>query len=277
MPRKINNKLIEKLKESSLKQLLDYLKKEQKRLKLEVRRQGKFNVYYKKCKVLEVGLRTYSMDKKYFAAGEAPQDIAKTVETDPKSYFDKVCVAVDVWLEKHPHDEFETQQAIAYHNQQKDDRYIILDMEYQFPQNNIEKEKRLKRATFDLLGIDTTTHNAVLFEVKRGLNSLRGKAGIARHIDDFEKHFNGVHTGKLLGILSENIVNIVKDKKELGLLDYTLPSDFSVNKVEFIFIFEPDNNTDIEQYNHIFDRENTSAHKNHYRTIFVSKEDYKLK
>ena len=277
MPRKINDKIIKKLKEGSLKQLLAYLKKEQQRLKLEVRRGGKFNVYYKKCKVLEVGLSTYSIDKKYFACGEAPQDIAQAVETDPKSYFDKVCMAVDVWLKKNTRNEFETQQEIAYHNQQKSDPYIILDMEYQFSQERIEQSERIKSATFDLLGIDTTSNNAVFFEVKRGLGSLTDKAGIASHIDDFEKHFNGVHKDMFLKILSENIDNIVKDKNKLGLLDYTLPSDFSVKKVELIFIFEPDNNTDREQYNLIFDRENTSTHKNDYRTIFVSRGDYKLK
>ncbi len=277
MPRKINKKLIKKLKEGSLKPLLTYLQKEQDYLKLEVRKGGKFIVYYKKCKVLEVGLNSYSIDEKYFVDSKAPQNIAQIIETEPKSYFDNVCEVVDRWLEKNQKNEFETQQKIAHHNQRRDDNYIILDMEYQFSQKNIKKEERLKSATYDLLGIDTKTNKVIFFEVKRGLGSLEGKSGIAGHIRDFEEQLNGEHKELFIGDLLTNIKNIIKDKRTLGLLDYTLPIDFSIKEVGLIFIFEPENTTDIEKYNLIFERENTSIHKSNYRTIFVSKEDYKLR
>lgn len=277
MARKINVGLKKKLMNGSLKQLLNYLQQEQHRLKLEVRRYGKFIIYYKKCKVLEVGLNKCSVDEKYFEKGKYPQNIAQTITLTPRLYFDNVCAAVDAWLEKNTRNEFETQQSIAYHNQQKDDKYVVLDMEYQFSQEKIKKSERVKSAAFDLLGVNTTTNDIVFFEVKRGINALTSQAGIKSHINDFEQHFYGKYRNVFLDNLLIDIRNIVKDKNDLELLDYTLSTDFLINDVKLIFIFEPDSKTDIEKYHIIFERENTSSHKSDYGTIFVSKENYKLK
>lgn len=285
MPRKIKDKLIQKLIKGSLNPLLTYLQKEKQRLKLEVRRNSKFIIYYKKCKVLEVGLNSFKIDKKYFDEGKAPINIESQIESDPKLYFDYVCTAVDTWLLKNPKNEFETQQNIAYHNQQnityenqqqKNNRYIILDMEYQFSQEEIEKAERLKPATFDLLGIDTTTNDIVFFEVKRGIGSLEGKSGIAGHIKDFEDYFHGKHRNLFLKNLLTNIENITNDKKELGLLDYTLPNGFSIHDVKLVFVFEPNEKKELKKYEEIFNEVNTTSHKSDYHTLFVSKEKYIL-
>ena len=232
--RKINSKLLQRLTNGDLLPLLTYIKSDNE-LRLEVRPNGDAFVYYRKGKALEIkGLK---VDKKY---GKVPD--TELAVSNPREYFKLIKESIDNWLRlKKKRAEFDTQQSIALNNQKKSDRYIILDMEYAFEQNQIEKGKRLKRGVFDLLGIDKESNRIVFFEVKRGMGAIKGNSGIDDHICDFTNHLYGENAKIFKTNLLEDIKNIVKDKKQLGLLDDFTFSNLSEElDPELIFVFHPD-------------------------------------
>lgn len=232
----------------------------------------------KKCKILELGVRSYKIDKKYFTKGIIPYNIQNLILTNPQKYFDETIKVVDKWLFYHPKNEFNCQQNIASHNQEKNDKYIILDMEYNFAQNEIAAGDRVKKAGFDLLGIERKSGKIVFFEVKKGLNALQNKSGIKAHIKDFEECLYGKHSQLFRKNLFSDVNNIIYDKKQLGLLNnFETNQPISCDDIELVFIYEPVGD-DIEQYREIFNNEyGKSGSKRKYETIFVSNSNYKLK
>jgi hypothetical protein len=277
MARKINEKLITRMTQGDLALLLNHIKSENENLRLEVRKGGKAFVYYKKCKILDLGYNSYGIDEKYFDNAQRPADIKDRVINSPEQYFKDTMSIVDNWLAKHSKEEFELQQNIATDNQKISDRYIILDMEYNFSQSDVEATNRVKKAGFDLLGIERETGKVVFFEVKKGLNSLTGKAGINTHIKDFEECLYGKNKAVFQKNLIIDIENIVSNKKQLGLMDnFNLPVNLSCDDTELIFVFEP---VDCEKddYYKIFKKEHgQSGSKRQYQTIFVSPTSLKL-
>lgn len=261
MPRKISDKLIKKLTDGDLKELLNHIR-EDKSLRLEVRTKGDAFVYYRKGKALE--LKKLSADKKY---GNIPE--GKLAVTNPSEYFSKIKQAIDNWLDDNKcRAEFDTQQQIATANQNQAGRYIILDMEYALEQNSINPTKRQKRASFDLLGIDKENKRIVLFEVKRGKGALHGKAGVDDHIKDFEALFTGENKDTFLTQLHQDVINIADDKSRLGLINYELPKN--LNPVpELVFVFHADAPIEIDFF--------ISTLKNRKPHHIVSNEDYVLK
>ena len=278
MGRKINDKLIKQMTIGDLNPFLNYLKTEKKRLRLEVRREGKCFVYYKKCKILDLGLRSSHVDKKYFENKEEPNNIRWKITNTPKEYFEGAVIIIDLWLLKHPKKEFETQQNIAFFNQDKDDRFLILDMEDNFSQKGVKKSNRVKQAGFDLLGIERKTGRIVFFEVKKGLKALTNKAGIKSHIKDFEECLFGRNKKIFRADLIKDIENIINDKEKLGLIEKSnLPKNISLDNIELIFVFEPVEG-EKENYLKIFEKECQKANTNKiFRTIYVNKENYKMK
>ncbi|MDR0769165.1 MAG: hypothetical protein LBE71_04605 [Dysgonamonadaceae bacterium] len=278
MAREINSNLLERLKKGDLLPLLDYIKSDSD-LRFEVRSGGKAVVYYRKGKALEIANGGFNVDEKY--GNVPPKDLAGNT---PKEYFQQIKKVIDDWVEnsqKKHRPEFDTQQCIARDNQDKNDAYFILDMEYNFAQDRIDKSDRVKRAGFDLLGIERLTGKVVFFEVKKGLESLTGKAGIKSHINDFETCLYGKNSDVFRENLETDIKNIVHDKTELGIIDnYTLPADFCLKNmdIDLVFIFEPNDPDDRDKYDKIFEKERINskgAHKK-YKTIFVTSTNYKL-
>lgn len=261
--RKINNKLITRLTKGDLKSLLDYIK-EDNELRLEVRQNGEAFVYYRKGKALEIG--KLKVDGKY---GDVPStDIAVS---NPQVYFNQIKQAIDNWLNiKKARAEFDSQQKIASFNQNKKDKYIILDMEYQFEQNQISKDKREKAAIFDLLGIERETGSIIFFELKKGMRATKGKSGIDDHIQDFDTYIKGRNSDIFRTNLLRDIENIISDKRELGILsDFEKPINLSEVAPELIFIFHPDNPSEIEDFEKQLNKR--------CKLVCVSDVDYKLR
>ncbi len=229
--RQIGPKLLNRLTVGQLNPLLEYIKSD-KQLRLEVRQNKDAFVYYRKGKVLEI--KKLKVDKKY---GNVPD--TELAVSNPKEYFDLIKQSVDKWLESNKNRaEFDTQQNIAINNQDKNDKYIILDMEYAFEQNRIDKIKRVKRGIFDLLGIERVTNTIVFFEVKKGMGATKGKSGIDEHICDFNNYLSGKNANVFRGNLIQDIKNIIADKTKLGILDNFSYSDaFEKNDPELVFVF----------------------------------------
>ncbi|MEZ7885399.1 MAG: hypothetical protein QMB39_09075 [Bacteroidales bacterium] len=261
--RKIDKKLLERLIKGDLLPLLNYIKSDNE-LRLEVRKNGDAFIYYRKGKALEI--KKLKVDKKY---GNVPNTELAVI--NPKEYFKLIKEAIDKWLcNKKQRSEFDSQQNIAKSNQDKSDKYIILDMEYAFEQNKIEKNSRVKRGIFDLLGIDKEKNKIVFFEVKKGMGATKGKSGIEEHICDFEKYLNGENAKTFRKNLIEDIKNIIEDKTELGVLNNLSFSDaFEKQDPELVFVFHPDNNSQIQQFSNELD--------NRHKLIVVNNNNYKLK
>ena len=261
--RKINDNLIDRLTKGDLFPLLNYIKSH-KELRLEVRQKGDAFVYYQKGKALEI--KNLKVDEKY---GNVPN--TELAVSNPEEYFKLIKESIDNWLEsKKQRAEFETQQNIAISNQDESDKYIILDMEYAFEQNQIEKNSRVKRGVFDLLGIDKETSRIVFFEVKKGMGSTKGKSGIEEHINDFEKYLFGENAKTFRTNLIKDIKNIINDKTTLGILNNFIYSDtFEKQDPELVFVFHPDKDSQIQQF--------SNELKNRHKLILVNHNNYKLK
>lgn len=276
--RKIKDELIERMTNGDLLPLLNYLKSDDD-LRLEVRQNGEAFIYYRKRKVLEIG--ALKIDENY---GNVPStDLAVS---DPNKYFELIKEAINIWPNiKKDRAEFDTQQDVARCNQEINDKYIIIDMEYNFSQSGIHKSKREKQAGFDLLGIERSSGKIILFEVKKGLLALSDPQGIKAHIVDFENFIHGTKKDKTVrdhfrGILVKDIENIVADKIKLGLIcNFSIPVAFSKDpKFDFIFVYESESYNDKEEYDRIFKQECKSPiFPKEYKTIYVSKgNNYKL-
>jgi hypothetical protein len=261
--RKIDDKLIDRLTKGNLLPLLNYIKSDNE-LRLEVRQNGDAFVYYRKGKALEI--KKLKVDTKY---GNVPNtDLAVS---NPKEYFKLIKKTIDNWLEsKKQRAEFDSQQNIAKSNQDKSDKYIILDMEYAFEQNQIEKSSREKRGVFDLLGIDKETNKIIFFEVKKGMGASKGKSGIEEHICDFEKYLFGKNAKTFKTNLVKDIQNIIEDKTKLGIIDnFSFSDAFETQNPELVFIFHPDTNSQIQEF--------SNELKNRHKLIVVRDNNYKLK
>ena len=118
-------------------------------------------------RLVNIYIKTLKVDPKY---GDVPS--TNLAISNPTKYFEYIKKTVDKWLEDNPRPEFDTQQNIAKSNQDITDKYVVLDMEYAFEQNQIKKDNREKRGVFDLLGIERETNKIIFFEVKKGKRIL---------------------------------------------------------------------------------------------------------
>jgi hypothetical protein len=78
-----------------------------------------------------------------------------------------------------------------------------------------QKEKHLKKAVFDLPGIDQKSGQIVFFEVKKGMNATKGKSGIDDHIKDFNTFIKGKNSAYFKENLFQDVENIILDKQKL--------------------------------------------------------------
>ena len=260
--RKIDDKLIKRLTKGDLLPLLNYIKADNE-LRLEIRPKGEAFVYYRKGKALEIG--NLKVDKKY---GNVPS--TELAVNNPSEYFKKIKQSINKWLSsKRDRAEFDTQQNIAQHNQNKEDKYIIIDMEYAFEQNIIDKDEREKKAVFDLIGIEKESGKIIFFEVKKGMDATKGKSGIDDHIKDFNTFIKGKNSNIFKENLFRDVENIILDKQNLGLLyDFKIPSSLRKQDPELIFVFHPNKYSEIQEFKNEL--------KNRTKLILVSNNNFKL-
>lgn len=274
--RKIGSNLLDEMINGDLSLLLNYVKSHND-LRLEVRTNGDAFIYF--CKGVALKIKSLSIDSKYGYVSPSASN-KDFVKENPGEYFKLVKKAICSWLKAKGRGEFDTQQNIARDNQEINDKYIILDMEYAFEQQEIIEEKdergekkeknREKRAIFDLLGIERKTNRIVFFEVKKGMGATRGNSGIEEHIADFKNYISGKNKQIFRDNLIRDIKNIISDKTELGILNnYSLPENFGEQEPELVFVFHPDNPSQVQRF--------TDELKGRHSLIIVSDSNYKLK
>ena len=121
--------------------------------------------------------------------------------------------------------EFEVQQNIALGNHSFNNRFVVVDMEWQLPQADIKKEERISRTRIDLVVVDTQKNDKgendiYLGELKVGMDAIGGKSGIIDHIEKTNKL---IRSPKACAILRKDVESIIRQKGALGLFegDYT--------------------------------------------------------
>lgn len=118
-------------------------------------------------------------------------------------------------------EEFEVQQNIALGNRSFNNRFVVVDMEWQLPQSDIKEEDRIIKTRFDLVVVDMKRNergenDVYLGELKVGMGATGGKSGIVAHI---EKTNEIMKSPKACAVLRADVERIIRQKAALGLLE----------------------------------------------------------
>jgi len=196
---------------------------------LEIRRNNEVMVYYHKDKILTSKVDTHGnikieiLDKKYYNEKSKPSvDLSDNNNlkslTLIRQYFREAKKLVYVYKIG---TEFTIQQNIALGNQSFDNRYLVVDMEWQFSQSEVPKDERINKTRIDLIVIDTQPNNEgdndiYLAELKVGTSAKDGFSGIIDHVD---KTYEIINQRNACKSLIEDVISIVAQKVSLGIIE----------------------------------------------------------
>lgn len=226
---------IEAYKSGVFKKLLRGIN-EDPELSFEVRRNDEAMVYYHKDKILTTGFKKGEpyvrlLDEKYYKESEKPSvDISKIDNLKSLTLIRKYFKAAKWLVYKYKMGaEFAIQQNIALGNQTYENRFLVVDMEWQFAQSKIPEQERIKKTRVDIVIVDTEKNSRgyndiYLAEVKCGLNATEGTSGVKDHV---EKTNMLINKPEACSALNEDVRSILKNKIDLGLI--------SVNDKELSF------------------------------------------
>lgn len=191
-----------------------------------------------------------------------------------REYFIEAKLIMDKWFEVNNTPELYEQHFISLENQFGDLDYTVIDIEYKvstespFACTYIPKGSKVpKEPKFDILALD---RNGVLcvMELKVGKGSLSGTSGLLEHYECFT---NSVMLSPEPFI--EEIKIMLKQKKELGIIDNSL--EISEKNPEFMFIYCYDEKNSIVEQDYEFDKEYNKIGKN-IKVIKLKQGSYKL-
>lgn len=209
--------------------------KEDPELSFEIRVKNEVMIYYHKDKILTIRFckgkpSIEALSKKYYKNATLSfvlfehDDLMETLRhTDQlRKYFKEAKQLISSYKTDL---EFEVQQNIALGNRSFNNRFVVVDMEWQLPQSDIKKEERISRTRIDLVVVDTQKNDKgendiYLGELKVGMDAIGGKSGIIDHI---EKTKELIRSPKACAVLREDVGSIIRQKGALGLFegDYT--------------------------------------------------------
>lgn len=211
-------------------------------LSFEIRKNDEVMVYYNKKKILTIskGLWIEPISAYYYKPGPGP-----TVDiSDSKNW--KRQITIDKYLKeakliaykKDMKREFQLQQNISLGNRDCEGRFLVVDMEWQFSQENIANEDRIKITRPDLIVVDLTPNSKgendiYLTEVKLGTDALEGNSGLQGHVNSSHEI---VSFKPACEALKDDIISIITQKHELGILYGKLPSLRLSDKPKMFFI-----------------------------------------
>lgn len=227
--RVITPKHIEAYQRGCLKKLFDVIISDPE-LSFEIRKDNEVIVYYRKGKILTIKytnknqLLIKPLDKQY-NDGLSLTDIfeAKNLTDTLKnaSYLRKYFRQAKRLVYNHKTGlEFSVQQNIALGNRNLDNRFLVVDMEWQFSQAGISETERIGKTRIDLIIVDTQpnesdTNDIYLTELKVGTGAVEGKSGIIDHI---KKTKTIIDKEDVCNDLKKDIESIIDIKSHLGLI-----------------------------------------------------------
>jgi len=237
MARKIDSAFLDELLTGHLNPVLQYVQLDDT-LNLELRGDH-ITIYYRGGAILSID------DKYVFLSISKKYHLGKPLITPSINNFEEyIPVAkhyIDLFVNtaKNHLWEKDIQQQIARENNfspnSLDTDYFVIDTEYQ----------DLGRFDFVALQWDSTSSarklpksylpTITIFEVKQGYNSISGKSGMVKHINDFNKFISS----KYINAFISDMVDVFDQKRRLGLIKGMNKYKKIVNvnpKIEFIFL-----------------------------------------
>jgi len=203
--------------------------KEDPELSFEIRVKNEVMIYYHKDRILTIRFckgkpSVEILSEKYYKKDTPPSvsfdDLMETLrDTDLlRKYFKEAKQLIGFYKADL---EFEVQQNIASGNRSFNNRFVVVDMEWQLPQSDIKKEERIIKTRFDLVVVDTKKNDMgendiYLGELKVGMGATGGKSGIEDHVIKTNKI---ISNAKACAALRDDVESIIRQKAKLGLFE----------------------------------------------------------
>ena len=191
MARELSSNHLDKYKNGNeLFKLFNVVQKDPE-LSFEIRRNDEVIIYYCKKKLLTIsqGKKIIPLDSNYLKGSHLSVDISdgETLKSEAKikKYFKKSKKYVYEYSKK---SEFAVQQNIALGSRSFDKGLVVVDMEWGFPQSQIEESKRISKTKIDLVAFNPQPNkegrnDIYLVEVKHSLDATHGPSGMQDHVD----------------------------------------------------------------------------------------------
>ena len=209
-------------------------------LSFEIRINDEVMVYYNKKKILTItkGLKIEPLNANYYKPGPGPSvDISDSKNWKRKNTIDKYLrEAKRIAYKKDMKREFQLQQSISLGNRDCEGHYLVVDMEWQFSQDNIADRIKITRP--DLIVVDLKPNSEgendiYLTEVKLGTYALSGSSGLQGHVNSSHEI---ICFKPACEALKDDVTSIITQKHELGIFSGQLPSLRLSDKPKMLFI-----------------------------------------
>lgn len=211
-------------------------------LSFEIRVNDEVMVYYNKKKILSIqkGKKIEPLDEGFYKPGKGPSvDISDQNNWRRQTEIDKYLKEAKLFAyKKDMKREFQLQQNYSLGNRDANERFLVIDMEWQFAQSQIAKEERIKKTRIDLVVVDLRPNqkgenDIYLTEVKLGTDALEGSSGLQGHVNSTHAIVNSEYACKAL---IDDVKSILVQKHELGLITGILPALKYAAKPKMMFI-----------------------------------------
>lgn len=193
-------------------------------LSFEIRQQDKVIIYFNKKAILTVreGMKFETLDPGYYSPDTDTSWL--TVDwTSPKSIRKYFRNAKECAYKQSRKIEFQMQQNVALGNRSFNNRFVVVDMEWQFSQKEIPIAQRISRTRIDLVLVDTHKNgmgknDIYLAELKLGTGATEGKSGMQDHVD---KTYEICCCKLACEALITDVRSIIEQKYQLGIINGT--------------------------------------------------------
>ena len=173
---------------------------------------------------------------KYYLYGKHYSGKDKRDKIDPKD----ICIQYEK-IKKHSNEKETPEKKaqsklVLLNNDNLHSNWFCIDVEYVKSFNNrAEKKEADFNGRFDIIALSKMKpHKVALIELKYGSGAIGGNSGIYKHVEDFSKF---CEKGYFEGQLKQEIIEIVKSQKELGIaVPFESSEEFDILTPEFYFI-----------------------------------------
>ena len=245
MGRMISNaRLLNKLITGVYLPILNWIKNDPD-LSIEIRIKNQPKVYYKKSLLLTL---FPNREPELLAPGYWNGSLQPVLDLNsPGLYFEAAKMMVETHKEVKGNIEFMIQQKIARDNSSIQNQFLVIDMEYQFAQEKV-KNRTNGKTRFDLVALDLKLNKIMLLELKQGLGSLSGNAGVDDHFLRYREH---IEHPQFQTALREDVKGIISFKNQLGLWKFNasgLELQFNQAEIDYGYVFAAHSQTELNIY-----------------------------
>jgi hypothetical protein len=188
--------------------------------------------YKKRNKKIDCEIDKYYLDGTHYKG----TDKEKRYKIEQK----EICKQYEL-IKKHSNDKATPEKKaqsklVLLNNGNFDSNWFCIDVEYVKSFNNITEKKEADfNGRFDIIALSKMKpHKVALIELKYGSGAIGGTSGIYKHVEDFSKF---CEKGYFEGQLKQEIIEIVKSQKELGIsVPFEFSEELDILTPEFYFI-----------------------------------------